>query len=432
MTLVGKLNRVHLLVNNEEQLVRYLRHTTVIIRHIDILGLLHLHLDTLLREELDEWFILWQALVCTIGQQTALLHLAIGSQLSSLGNEVCNEVLLQTIQILDNRTVLLEELILALRHRTRNNERCTRIVNQDRIDLIDNCEVVLALHQIGRRRRHIITQVVETILVICSEGDICKVGIATLLRIRLVRIDTVNRQAVELIHRTHPLGITLCKVVVHGNHMNTLACQRIQEYGQCSHEGLTLSRSHLGNLTLMQYHSTEELNIVVNHIPLDIVSACGPMGRIDCIVALDIYKIFAGSEVAVEVVCRNHHCIVLRKSTSRILHDSESLGENLIENLLDLLVDTLYGLVDILRNLLLLIERDIQILQLRLLRYDMRLVLCDKVGNALTQSGTMLTQLIVRQRLDSRINSFDFIDIRLNLLAILISLAAEEKLNYTC
>ena len=93
---------------------------------------------------------------------------------------------LQAIQELDGRAILLEQLILALWHRSRNNEWSTSIVNQHRIDLIDNGEVMLALNKIILRSRHIIAKIVKAELVVCTEGDICQICLATSLRVWLV------------------------------------------------------------------------------------------------------------------------------------------------------------------------------------------------------------------------------------------------------
>ena len=49
--------------------------------------------------------------------------------------------------------------------------------------------------------------------------------------------------------------------------MYTIACEGIEEHGKGSHEGLTFTSSHLGNLSLMEYNTTEELHIIVNHLP---------------------------------------------------------------------------------------------------------------------------------------------------------------------
>ena len=65
-TLIGKVARVHLLVNHEVQRLNALWHTAVVVLHVDVLGILHTSLDTLLREELDQRLVLWHGLVRTV------------------------------------------------------------------------------------------------------------------------------------------------------------------------------------------------------------------------------------------------------------------------------------------------------------------------------------------------------------------------------
>ena len=221
---------------------------------------------------------------------------------------------------------MLKHLILALGHGTRDNQRSTSIVNQHRVHLIDNCEVVFALYHIRGRNRHIVAQVVETILVVGTEGDVGQIGVAASLRVGFVVVDTIHRQAVELIHRTHPLGVTTCKVVVDGHHMHTLACKRIEEHGQSCHQSFTLTCCHLGDFAFVQHHATKQLAVVVYHIPAYGVTRSHPTCVVDSLVAVDIYKILRGSKTAVECIGSNLNGLGLGKTTGSIFHNGKCLG----------------------------------------------------------------------------------------------------------
>ena len=139
---------------------------------------------------------------------------------------------------------------------------------------------MLALYQIGWVGSHVITKIIETELVVGTEGDICQVCLAALVGIRTVLVDTIYRETVEHIERSHPLRVTLSQIVVHGNDVNTIASQGIQKDRCCTYKGLTLTGSHLGNLTLLE-------NNVVNHFPLHIITAGCPVVVIDSLVAID-------------------------------------------------------------------------------------------------------------------------------------------------
>ena len=67
-------------------------------------------------------------------------------------------------------------------HLTRNNERCTRFVNQHRVHFIDNAVVKRALHHIDHRRCHIVAQVVKPQFAVGGIGDVAGVVFLTIGR----------------------------------------------------------------------------------------------------------------------------------------------------------------------------------------------------------------------------------------------------------
>ena len=127
--------------------------------------------------------------------------------------------------------------------------------------------------------------------------------------------------------------------------MNTVTCQCIQEYRQGSHKCLTLTSCHLGNLSLMQNHTTKQLNIVVNHFPLQVVTACSPVIVVNSLVTIDSDEVFLWitSQLTVEIVCCNNSLLVLSKSACCLFNDGEHLGHDLVEGTF---VDFQYFLLD--------------------------------------------------------------------------------------
>ena len=110
-----------------------------------------------------------------------------------------------------------------LRNRTRDDKRRAGIVNQNRVNLIDNGIIMLALNQVLWASCHIVAQVVETKLVIGTKGNIGHICIATSNRVGLVLVNTIYTQTVEHIKRTHPFCVSFCQVVVDCNHVNAVA-----------------------------------------------------------------------------------------------------------------------------------------------------------------------------------------------------------------
>ncbi len=268
--------------------------------------------------------------------------------------------------------IFVEHLVFTLRHRTTDNQWRTGIIYQNGIHLIDNGVVMSPLYQIERRGSHIITQVVETELIVRTESNIARVCTAALIAVGAILIDAINRQAVEHIKRAHPLGVTLGEIVVHGNHMHALVGQRIEEDGQRCHQRLTLTGCHLGNFALVKHHATNQLHIIVHHIPANLIAARSPRSVIHSLVAVNIHKVVAtiGSEVLVLLRRRYHNRFILGKTTSRRFHNGKGFGQHLVEHrlivLFYLLLEFVYLRIDFLA-----------------LVYLKRLDTCSQVSNSL-------------------------------------------------
>ena len=268
---------------------------------------------------------------------------------------------------------------------------------------------MLALHEVGRRDCHVVAKVVETELVVRTECDVCHVGLAALRRVGTVLVDTVDRESVEHIERAHPLRVALCEVVVDGYDVNAVAGKSVEEYRECRHESLTLTGSHLRNLALVQYDTAEELYVVVNHFPLQVVAACCPVVVIDSLVAVDGYEVVlrVGSELAVEVGSCYYGLLVLCEAACCVLNDAESYRHHFVECLLVDFEHFLLQLVDSVEDAFALVDRCVLNLSLEL--GNLGLLLVGRVLNVLLQFFGACAQFVVAQRLDLWICFLHFI-----------------------
>ena len=131
-TLVGQIHGVEFLFHHEVERFNGLRHAAVVVLHIDFLGAEHTGLDAFLREELDERLVLRQRLVGTVERKEtgvefllAFLLLAFLHQLVTFGNErlglreeLCGQLALYAHELLHQRLILFEHLVVAIGHRT--------------------------------------------------------------------------------------------------------------------------------------------------------------------------------------------------------------------------------------------------------------------------------------------------------------------------
>ncbi len=159
--------------------------------------------------------------------------------------------------------------------RTADDQRRARLVDQDRVDLVDHGEVVAALNQFFGAQRHVVAQVVEAELVVGSVGDVGGVGDPPLGR-RHLRQDDADVEAEEAVHPAHPLGVTAGQVVVDRHDVDAVARQRVQVDRQRRDQRLALAGTHLGDVAHVQGGTAHDLDV---EVPLP----QGPSGRFpDC------------------------------------------------------------------------------------------------------------------------------------------------------
>ena len=145
---------------------------------------------------------------------------------------------------------------------TTDDQRGTRLINQDRVNFVDDGEKVATLDEILFIQRHVVAQIVESKFVIRAIGDISGISSAALVG-RHLRTDTSNGEAKESVNPSHPFRVTLGEVIVDRDDMDALASKRIEVSRQSRHQGLTFTSTHFSDVAQVQCGATHDLNVVV-------------------------------------------------------------------------------------------------------------------------------------------------------------------------
>ena len=426
VALVGHLHASVLLLYDKIQVIGNQVHLTVVVLHVEILGLLQELLHARLREELDQRIVLGKSLVGSEEHLGSLGLVALGYEFLGLCELFGHELLLGIVQPLHVWLELHELLVVSTGHRSGYNQRCTGIVDQHGVHLIDYGVMMLALHKVVPVDGHIVTQVVEAELVVGSESDVGPVSGAAGSGVGLVLVDAVHSQTVELVQGAHPLGVTLGQVVVDRHHMHSLAGQSIEKYGEGSHQGLSLTGRHLGYLSLMQDDTTDELHVVMDHVPRGRVASGHPCMAPVSLVPLYADIVVLSTELAVHICGRHLDDLLLLESAGSGLHHGESVWKHLVQRLLDLLVYLLGQLVHLGGQSLFLLNRDSHVLQLGPEVLLLRLVSRYPVLNYFSYPVCLTSELIVRKPVYTVISSQNLCQYRLNLLHVPLGLGAEQ------
>ena len=155
--------------------------------------------------------------------------------------------------------------LVLLRHlfrRATDDQRRARLVDQDRVDLVDDRVVQDLLHLVLHAVLHVVAQVVKAELVVRAVDDVAVVH-GRALGGRHVRLDPRARDAEIVKDRHHPQRVTLGEVIVDRHEEARLPRERVEVQGQRRHQRLAFTRRHLCDVTLVQRDATDELHIKV-------------------------------------------------------------------------------------------------------------------------------------------------------------------------
>ena len=96
------------------------------------------------------------------------------------------------------------------------------VVDEYRVHLIHDREVVAALYHVFRSTGHVIAQVIKAEFVVGAVGDVGKVGLAAGWRIGVVLVNAVDRQSGNSEIGPFHFRVAFCEVIVHGHNVNAL------------------------------------------------------------------------------------------------------------------------------------------------------------------------------------------------------------------
>ena len=212
--------------------------------------------------------------------------------------------------------------------------------------------------------------------------------------------------------------------------MYAFARQGVQVNGQGSHQRLSLTGGHLGDLTLVQDHAADQLHVVMHHVPRN-----GLPGRIPRIapkrtIAFDRHIGMGSGQLPVKGLGRYLQYGIFRKAARRFLDHGKSLGKDLVEDILGDLINFLFEFVGLVEQRFLPFEVVVFGLGLGFQGSDLGLLVGHGRMDTVLELLCLGAKLVVGERLEGLPVGQRLVHQGHDLFDVLGGFVAEEKLHY--
>ena len=202
-------------------------------------------------------------------------------KLPGLGDEPVAEARLVVDELVDGGLDARERLLALDGGGAGNDERRAGLVDEDRVDLVDDAVVMVALHLVLLARGHaVVAQVVEAELRSGAVGDVAVVHLAPEV-VGHELLDAADGNAEKIVDVAHPLGVAAGEVVVGGDELRVAAGESVEVERKRGDEGLALAGGHFGDLAFVERDAADELHVVVHHVPREFVLAHGDLAAVE-------------------------------------------------------------------------------------------------------------------------------------------------------
>ena len=145
---------------------------------------------------------------------------------------------------------------------TGNDERRSRLIDEDGVHFVDDGKGKFALDHAADVRLQIVAQIIEAEFVVGGVGDVAVIRFALGVVVHAGN-DHAHGEAEEAMHFAHPFRVAAGKVIVDGDDVNALSCKCVEVCGQSGDQRLAFARLHLCDTALVQGNAADDLHVIV-------------------------------------------------------------------------------------------------------------------------------------------------------------------------
>jgi hypothetical protein len=129
--------------------------------------------------------------------------------------------------------------------------------------------------------------------------------------------------------------------------MNSFSRQSIKVNRKCSNKSFSFTGSHFSYLSLVKYNSSDQLYIIMNHIPSDHISTGNPAGVVPGFIPVYCDICFHGCKITVHLVAVTSTYSFSTNLLAVSFITAKASGKDLVQNFLSQFITLLFKLIKV-------------------------------------------------------------------------------------
>src|SRR5678815_1905191 len=105
-------------------------------------------------------------------------------------------------------------LVVAFWYRSGNDQRSSRIIDQNTIGFIHHRKVMFALHHFFRRMNHVVAEIIKAKFIIGAVSNVSEIGFSPVITVWLVFIDAINSYSKPFKNSSIPFLVATSQIII--------------------------------------------------------------------------------------------------------------------------------------------------------------------------------------------------------------------------
>ena len=136
----------------------------------------------------------------------------------------------------------------------------------------------------------------------------------------------------ELKNWGHPCAISFGEIIIYGNQVHSFSRKCVKINRKRRNQCFSFPCMHLSNFTLMKCNTTNQLDVIMNHVPNDRFSSCIPRVGPNRFISFEVDIVVVLRNSSIKLRGSNLNLCIIDKSSGSFFYHSKGFRKNFFQS----------------------------------------------------------------------------------------------------